>query len=714
MGKKAKKQEISCACGFLTKRNAVVGTECPMCHTRLKIRKKQSRVFTKANRNDLYKAITKKTMYILSIDVEDSSDVLNYKETWTIHLEDENRQRYTIKVDIPKYYAMNFYDMEAWASQICYVRTPLVRESDIHQLNDDGFAAHKIEVDEVDSESSEKKTNTSSVEKSQISAQYKEFEKRVCEIGRVEFSDGYFGLDPYTSRRERMEAYAKAMSRKCRLLLFEYEPIRYVEGGERYKVENPYKPNAKSISFDLELTNRNILNVDVNEWEAIGGTRAQARIYAENRVYVAIPDRTVRIVTPNADLCKANRRGSIYPQEWIDRINKDGVVGIKYLLNGGELRWCRFGELAVFSKYIPFCNIEALMPVRGIMSFNNVGDPESTVVRVRFDNGFAKIMYDDPMIANPYYTMNFYDMEAWASQICYVRTPLVRESDIHQLNDDGFAAHKIEVDEVDSESSEKKTNTSSVEPYTYGMYVGEAPEDEDADVVVEKQCICYKFTDGKSDYGYLMFDWIENINTWAFYDHLFRLVDCGAKFGTVDIDEWFDELSHKHFAQVLQYNREIIDFDWLMDKVDVPVGEIDKRTMVVHKLLDGTYLRIRMIYKKHYEWENFNKLHERVRSGDVKNFKKIEDVSKHIISFLETSDVATYQPVSIEFIEFCDAVKSDKEERVDPLTASRYTASLNTDSSCPDGTNIDITIEKQAICYKLKYGSMEYGYIMIN
>ena len=48
-------------------------------------------------------------MYILDIKVEDdTSDVLNYKETWTVHLEDENRLRHTIKVDIPKFYDKNF------------------------------------------------------------------------------------------------------------------------------------------------------------------------------------------------------------------------------------------------------------------------------------------------------------------------------------------------------------------------------------------------------------------------------------------------------------------------------------------------------------------------------------------------------------------------------------------------------------------------------
>lgn len=42
-------------------------------------------------------------MFIRDISVEDTSDELNYKETWTVKLEDENRVRHTIKVDIPKF-----------------------------------------------------------------------------------------------------------------------------------------------------------------------------------------------------------------------------------------------------------------------------------------------------------------------------------------------------------------------------------------------------------------------------------------------------------------------------------------------------------------------------------------------------------------------------------------------------------------------------------
>ena len=42
-------------------------------------------------------------LFIRDIKVEDTSDELNYKETYTINFEDSNRKRHTIKVDIPKF-----------------------------------------------------------------------------------------------------------------------------------------------------------------------------------------------------------------------------------------------------------------------------------------------------------------------------------------------------------------------------------------------------------------------------------------------------------------------------------------------------------------------------------------------------------------------------------------------------------------------------------
>lgn len=55
---------------------------------------------------NVFSSLTHKTaiqMSIRSINIEDSSDEMNYKETWTVELEDENRIRHKIKVDMPKF-----------------------------------------------------------------------------------------------------------------------------------------------------------------------------------------------------------------------------------------------------------------------------------------------------------------------------------------------------------------------------------------------------------------------------------------------------------------------------------------------------------------------------------------------------------------------------------------------------------------------------------
>lgn len=47
-------------------------------------------------------------MYIRDIKIKDTSDELNYKDTYTILLEDANRKRHTIKVDLPKFLENKF------------------------------------------------------------------------------------------------------------------------------------------------------------------------------------------------------------------------------------------------------------------------------------------------------------------------------------------------------------------------------------------------------------------------------------------------------------------------------------------------------------------------------------------------------------------------------------------------------------------------------
>ena len=47
-------------------------------------------------------------VYIRNVDVKDSSDAMNLKETWTITLEGEDRVRHTVSVDLPKVYDNNY------------------------------------------------------------------------------------------------------------------------------------------------------------------------------------------------------------------------------------------------------------------------------------------------------------------------------------------------------------------------------------------------------------------------------------------------------------------------------------------------------------------------------------------------------------------------------------------------------------------------------
>lgn len=69
--------------------------------------------FNKLYNKELYEAdimsaftsLSRKSLpvYILGYNIEDTSDLMNYKNTYTIKLEDANRVRHTIKVDMPKF-----------------------------------------------------------------------------------------------------------------------------------------------------------------------------------------------------------------------------------------------------------------------------------------------------------------------------------------------------------------------------------------------------------------------------------------------------------------------------------------------------------------------------------------------------------------------------------------------------------------------------------
>ena len=60
-----------------------------------------AKVFTSLNNKDM-------KLFVRDIKVEDTSDELNYKETWRVVLEDEQKQRHNITVDIPKFIENKF------------------------------------------------------------------------------------------------------------------------------------------------------------------------------------------------------------------------------------------------------------------------------------------------------------------------------------------------------------------------------------------------------------------------------------------------------------------------------------------------------------------------------------------------------------------------------------------------------------------------------
>lgn len=74
--------------------------------------------FDKAYNDNLYKkditdailSLNDKSipLFILDINTKDTSDELNYKETITVHLEDAQRKRHTLKFDVPKFLEDNF------------------------------------------------------------------------------------------------------------------------------------------------------------------------------------------------------------------------------------------------------------------------------------------------------------------------------------------------------------------------------------------------------------------------------------------------------------------------------------------------------------------------------------------------------------------------------------------------------------------------------
>ena len=69
--------------------------------------------------------------YITGIDIKDTSNTMNYQETWTVHLVDEVNKKHTIKVDIPKFQNNRFMliDGTKWIILKQNFYNPLVKDT---------------------------------------------------------------------------------------------------------------------------------------------------------------------------------------------------------------------------------------------------------------------------------------------------------------------------------------------------------------------------------------------------------------------------------------------------------------------------------------------------------------------------------------------------------------------------------------------------------
>lgn len=69
--------------------------------------------------------------YITGVEIKDTSDAFNYKETWTVYLTDENKKRQKIVVDLPKFQNDRFMYIEGnrWMIQKQNFYNPLVKDT---------------------------------------------------------------------------------------------------------------------------------------------------------------------------------------------------------------------------------------------------------------------------------------------------------------------------------------------------------------------------------------------------------------------------------------------------------------------------------------------------------------------------------------------------------------------------------------------------------
>ena len=506
---------------------------------------------------------------------------------------------------------------------------------------------------------------------------FMEFKNLVLENARIEYSNGYDFTTLQSPKRDRAAAYVKAMKRK-RLVLFEYEPAQYERFEKKVKVEDPYKPKAKTASFDIEESQRLILGVGEVEppkdEEAL--TPSQLRAYEENYKHI-ISTGPMQMKT-NAGRCSA-KKSSIYEPEIIEAL-ESGPVAIKKLLNTNDnIRWTRFGELVLFSRTCPFVELEALIVVQGARYPKEKESTMNCVMRVRVKSGIAQIWFESGELTSNHYTMGENELKIWASEICYVLTPLIPKnehrrymnglvsSDPMDMFSDlgkvpGVTVHGTrEYSEDVSTVHVPEVHTDS-DPIPDEEFEDDAKDDEPEYLSSVDESATTRAYACENDDGicnYLLFDWVgvDNIFTWTLYDTSFKVVDLGSTIGDIDPEKLMSVIEDVSFEHEECMVFALIETDWLMDRVMNNSLDIVIASCAAYELKDEKgYLRITRDRLGEYKWYHFDQCYKFVDSGFVNNVGNIMNAGKHILSMLNFTSKHVYNPIDVEFKVLCKKI----------------------------------------------------------
>lgn len=188
-------------------------------------------------------------MYVRDIQIADTSDELNYKDTYTILLEDANRQRHTIKVDIPKFIEDKFLYLGGNKKVIKHQSFlyPIVKcDEDTVQIvtNDNKMFIKRIGTNSI-----------SSIERFKKLLKVSDSLKKLCVFGNaLSVNKSYVTTIEYDELSKTLTSFKHG---KCILFFDQGEATKYLEK------ENPLVKPDGTMFVGLDKTGENVY-IDIN------------------------------------------------------------------------------------------------------------------------------------------------------------------------------------------------------------------------------------------------------------------------------------------------------------------------------------------------------------------------------------------------------------------------------------------------------------------